>query len=116
MISAGERAQVRQLIEQTIAELEESIPRMEERMGPVSPDSAIGRLSRTDSMINAATVGMALKDTRSRLNRLRNRLLRIDAADFDRCALCGDDLSLARLMAVPDRGVCAACLDKQAGR
>lgn len=112
MLTPEQRAEIKALIERTIAELEESIPRLKERVGPVEPDAAIGRLSRTDSMINAGTVGLALQDAQTRLNRLRNRLEKIDQQDFDRCPMCQTDLSWERLLAVPDRGVCAACLTK----
>ncbi len=116
MMTDEQRAQIKQLIEQSIREIEESIPRLQERMAPVSPDSAIGRLSRTDSMMNAGTVGLALKDAQSRLARLRKRLLKIDDSDFDRCGVCMQEISMERLIAVPDRGVCPQCLTKMSKR
>lgn len=112
MITDEQRADLRALIERNIAELEVSIPRMREQMAPVAPDSAIGRLSRTDSMMNAGTVGLALKDAQARLTRLRNRLERIDDPEIDRCSICRKELGLQRLFAVPDRGMCTDCLSK----
>ena len=110
MISPAQKKHLKELMTAQIAELEASIPRLEEGAAPVSPDSAIGRLSRTDSMINAATIGMALKDARNRLTRLRNRLERIDDPAFDTCGLCGEPIPYERLKAAPDRGTCSGCM------
>jgi DnaK suppressor protein len=110
MITDSQRAELKALIIARIAELEESIPRLRERTAPVSPDAAIGRLSRTDSMINAGTAAIALKDSESRLVRLKNRLEKILSKDFDKCGLCGNQIEWGRLVAALDRGICPTCL------
>lgn len=110
MITAEQRAELKALIEARIAELEESIPRLRERTAPVAPDVAIGRLSRTDSMMNAGTAAIALKDSESRLTRLRNRLAKIDSPNFDKCGLCESQIEWGRLIAALDRGICPTCL------
>ncbi|MDK2973213.1 MAG: DnaK suppressor protein [Candidatus Sumerlaeota bacterium] len=110
MITEQERAELKTLMIDRIAELEASIARLRERVETVSPDSAIGRLSRLDSMINAGTVNQAIHDSQAKLTRLRNRLERIADADFDQCRMCGQPLSIERLRAAPDRGVCTTCL------
>jgi len=111
-MTAEQREQIKELIEAQIAQLEVSTAHMREKLGPVSPDSSIGRLSRTDSMMNAGTVGLALKDANARLTRLRNRLDRVEDETFDQCALCGKTIGMERLLAVPDRGICKECLNK----
>lgn len=63
-------------------------------------------------MMNAGTVGLVLKESLARLTRLRNRLQKIDEPDFDQCAMCGGQLTMERLRAVPDRGICAVCFTK----
>jgi len=110
MITNSQRAELKALIEERIAELEESIPGLRERTAPVAPDVAIGRLSRTDSMINAGTAAIALKEAEARLLRLRNRLAKIDSPDFDQCGLCGTQFEWGRLIAALDRGICPKCL------
>ncbi len=110
MLTENDRSRIKTLMEEQIAELEKSIPELRERSAPVSPDQAIGRLSRTDSMMNAGTVGLALKEARARLNRLRNRIDRVEDPEFDQCALCGEEIPLERLLVAPDRGVCPRCL------
>lgn len=113
MLTPEQRSEIKALIEERIAELEANIPRLEERVAPVSPDSAIGRLSRTDSMMNAGTVGLALKDSRTKLTRLRNRLAALDNPDFDQCGFCNNPIGWERLLAAPDRGICAPCLNQK---
>ncbi len=110
MITDIQRAELKALIETRIAELEESIPRLRERTAPVAPDVAIGRLSRTDSMMNAGTASIALRDSEMRLLRLRARLEKIASKDFDKCGLCGNQIEWGRLVAALDRGICPTCL------
>lgn len=113
MLTEELKAEIKALIEERIAELEANVETLRERVQPVEPDVAIGRLSRTDSMINAGTAGLALKDAQNKLTRLRNRLERIDDPAFNQCSLCNTELTPERLRAAPDRGVCAKCLQKK---
>jgi len=118
MLSTANRTELREIMETQIRELEASIISLKERMETVSPDLAIGRLSRMDSLVNQGTVEMALSEESKKLNRLRDRIQRLDEPDFGRCALCNEWISLERLKAAPDRGVCVACMQarQHAGR
>ncbi|MBX3729136.1 MAG: TraR/DksA family transcriptional regulator [Candidatus Sumerlaeia bacterium] len=113
MLTPKERKTVKAAIEAAIVEAEAMIEDLRTRAAPVSPDSAIGRLSRMDSMVNAGTARMALDQAEKKLSRLHARLDRIDDANFDVCGVCAGQLPMARLLAAPDRGVCVACLQQK---
>jgi DnaK suppressor protein len=98
-------------MEGVIKELEASVISLKERMETVSPDLAIGRISRMDSLVNQGTVEMALAEESKKLNRLRDRIQRLDDPDFGRCALCNEWIPIERLKAAPDRGVCVPCMN-----
>ncbi len=110
MLAETDRKELRRIMEDAIRDLEASVKSLKERMETVSPDLAIGRLSRMDSLVNQGTVEMALSEESKKLNRLRDRIQRLDDEDFGRCALCNEWISLERLKAAPDRGVCVACM------
>lgn len=110
MLTAEQREEIRALIEQEIAKLEESVERLRERLEVVAPDVAIGRLSRLDSMVNQGTAEMALGDAQKKLNRLMDKRARVDDPNFGRCARCEEWISIERLRAAPDRGVCVKCM------
>ena len=116
MLSPDQRSEIEQLIFAQIDELEASIQHMLERLAPVEPDVAIGRLSRMDSLVNKGTLEMSVAESQKRLNRLRDKLTRVHDADFGQCGMCGEMISLERLRAAPDRGVCVSCLQKNQKR
>jgi DnaK suppressor protein len=100
-------------MEAEIRELEASCASLRERMETVSPDLAIGRLSRMDSLVNQGTVEMALTESTRKLNRLRERIQQLDDVEYGRCALCNEWIPFERLLAAPDRGVCVPCMNKR---
>jgi RNA polymerase-binding transcription factor DksA len=110
MLSPQQIEEIRALILAQIAELETMIPSLEERTQPAEVDGTAGRLSRMDELVNRGTVEIALADSRKRLERLRNRLARISDPDFAICSSCRKPLTIERLRAVPDRGICVDCL------
>lgn len=113
VLSAQEREELRAIIEQEILSLEEQLGGMKEKMQPVEPDAAIGRLSRLDSMVNQGTVEMAATELIKRLARLRDKLTRVDDKDFGKCGVCGKWITMERLRLSPDRGICVKCLQKK---
>jgi len=109
MLSAKDREEIKFLMEEQIQELEEKLRRHREAE-PIAPDVAIGRLSRLDSMVNKQTLDMAMADAEKKLNRLRDKLSRINSDDFGKCGRCGKDIPIERLRVAPDRWTCMACI------
>ena len=112
MLKPKEREELRRLIVEQIANMEESIRSLQEIMIPVSPDAAIGRISRMDSLVNQGTAELALNDAQKRIGRLRDKLTKIDDPDFGKCAGCGEWIPIDRLRAAADKGVRMACMKK----
>jgi DnaK suppressor protein len=110
MLNTKQREEIRALIESVIAEQETMIEHLQETTAANEEDSSVGRLSRMDTLVNRGTNEMMVDNARKRIERLRNRLAKIDDADFDKCGKCGTKLTIQRLRAAPDRGVCATCL------
>ena len=79
---------------------------------PVSPDVAIGRLSRLDTMLNQGVAKTSLGQARARVRRLREALVRLDEdPDFGHCVECGDPIPIARLLALPESERCVDCAE-----
>jgi len=78
---------------------------------PVSPDNAIGRLTRMEAInsksINEAALQKA-KDTRQKLERA---LAKIDGHDFGLCRECDEPIPFARLMILPEADLCVQCAE-----
>ncbi|UCG78294.1 MAG: TraR/DksA C4-type zinc finger protein [Nitrospirota bacterium] len=94
-----------------IESLKTEIKSHEEASKPVSPDNAIGRLTRMEA-INAKSISEAsLSSARLRLKKLENTLKRIDRDDFGLCALCEEPIPLKRLMLMPETTKCVDCME-----
>ncbi len=99
----------RPVIDARLAEIDVELAGMAASTEPISPDVAVGRLSRLDSM---QMQQMALAGKR-RLEEQRNRLheagQRIEAGRYGICMNCGQDIAAERLQHQPDAVVCMPC-------
>ncbi|MFW5721789.1 MAG: TraR/DksA family transcriptional regulator, partial [Desulfohalobiaceae bacterium] len=95
-----DRSRIKQRIQTMITELRDTIESLEQDARPVSLDQPIGRLSRMDSMANQAISGRVLAESRVRLRKLEWALAHVEDEDFGICAGCGEDIPVARLLAV----------------
>lgn len=90
-------------------ELKEILILSLEATGPVSPDRAIGRLTRVDAM-QSQHLAMALRQRQQmRLQRVEQALARIEAGTYGACAKCGDEIAEARLAVAPEATLCIRC-------
>jgi DnaK suppressor protein len=102
---------IRSGIQEKIAEMEKTIRALEERAQPVSLDQPIGRISRMDSLANQAIADRMLAESRIRLLKLKSALARMHDRDFGVCAECGNDIPVARLLAMPESILCVQCAE-----
>jgi len=106
-----QRKKLEAQIQTRMQTLTEDIAAYEKLARPVSPDNAIGRLTRMEAInsqsINAAALGQA-KDTLAGLERA---LGKIDHPDFGLCRECEEPISTARLMILPETDLCVQCAE-----
>lgn len=95
-----------------IESLKKDIASLAEATRPISPDNAIGRISRMEA-INAKSVNeKALTNAKARMNGLMRALDNIGDPDFGYCAICDEEIPMGRIMLVPESGVCVKCAQK----
>jgi len=99
----------RSRLEALRAELEAALSADDEATNPVSPDRAIGRLTRQDAM-QAQQMALELRRrNRMRLEQVRRALERIEEGDYGFCTRCEDPISDARLEVRPEAPLCVDC-------
>ncbi len=103
-------AQLRDELERQLAKLEKSMSVTDEALKTVELDqSAVGRLSRMDSL---QSQGMA-KGLRERelvgLALIQEALRRLDGGTYGVCTECGGEVAFERLLVFPESGTCAPC-------
>lgn len=95
-----------------IERIKVEIPRLKVLLKPVSPDNAIGRISRMDNIVNQSVAEAQLSKAKVRLVRLKEALKRVDEdEDFGLCIDCGDPIPMARLKAMPETEFCVECAE-----
>ena len=76
---------------------------------PVSPDNAIGRLTRMEAINSKSINEAALRKARTTRSLLEKALRTIDSEDFGLCRDCEEPIAFARLMAMPEAALCVVC-------
>ena len=89
-----------------------SIKALEKTVKPVSPDSAIGRLTRMEA-INAKSISEAsLRSFKVKLEKLNRARAKLDDPDFGICIRCEEPIPVKRIMLMPETALCVSCADR----
>ena len=75
----------------------------------ISPDVAIGRLSRLDAMQIQEIAKEGERRREERLPRLEIALEKIDTGEYGKCTRCGDWIAYERLAEQPETEHCSGC-------
>lgn len=106
-------AQVEELssvLEKDLAKLERSMRVTDEAMRPIELDqSAVGRLSRMDSLQNQGLTRNLQEREQVKLALVVAALRRIESSTYGVCSDCGEGLPFERLMVFPEAPTCAVC-------
>jgi DnaK suppressor protein len=77
---------------------------------PVKLDqTAVGRLSRMDSLRNQGMARNLQERERVKLAHIEGALRRIEEGTYGLCVACGSEMPFGRLYVVPETPTCAAC-------
>ncbi|MDL1968146.1 MAG: conjugal transfer protein TraR [Deltaproteobacteria bacterium] len=94
------REKLKNHIKEKIEGLKENIKSYQLLTQPISPDNAIGRLSRMEA-INIQSINEAvLNNSKQTLSKLERALTMIDDPDFGLCCECEELIPFARLMII----------------
>ena len=109
-LTAAQIAEFRDELERQLAKLEKSMTVTDEALKTVELDqSAVGRLSRMDSLQNQS-LAKGLRERESvNLAQIQEALRRLEAGSFGVCTACGGPVAAERLFVVPESGTCASC-------
>ncbi|MCH2081213.1 MAG: TraR/DksA C4-type zinc finger protein [Saprospiraceae bacterium] len=111
-MTAEERTILKSKIEATIIQTEDEIRQLEKMTQPISPENAIGRVSRMDAINNKSVAEASLRSASRKLNNLKLALSKIDSPAFGICTRCKKPIPSARLMFMPQSTRCVHCADR----
>ena len=100
---------IRKLLNSEIVKTEEKVIRYEDLAQPISPDNAIGRVSRMDAINNKSIVDAALRKAKEHLRGLKSSLDKLDSSDFGVCVKCKKNIPIERILLAPQSSFCVNC-------
>jgi DnaK suppressor protein len=101
--------EMRERLQSRAAELGDTIARIDGAIAPVSPNNAIGRLTRLDAMQATSMRRAVARDHDLELQNVARALKAISAGEYGVCRRCKEDIARARLRAKPEAFLCVAC-------
>ncbi|MEE4197446.1 MAG: TraR/DksA C4-type zinc finger protein [Bacteroidales bacterium] len=107
-----QRKKIKEVIHSQIKKAEQKIEELQEFTQPIAPDCAIGRVSRMDAINNKSIYDASMRNTRQRLEQLKQVLKLTGDADFGICTQCRQSIPFERLKIRPEIRLCANCLKR----
>lgn len=110
--SENELSDIKIKILSEIDKTADAVNKLEELTKPISPENAIGRVSRMDAINNRSVNEAALEKTSKKLKHLKVALSKIDDSDFGLCRRCNNQIPIGRIILMPHTNLCVACASK----
>ncbi len=107
-----QRIEAKQSIENSILATQTDIASLKELTKPISPENAIGRVSRMDAINNKSVNEAALRNAINRLALLESALQRINKENFGLCIRCNNPIPIQRILLMPQSNRCVHCASR----
>ena len=104
-----EKIDIKARVVTEIEKTNNSIADYRELTKPISPENAIGRISRMDAINNKSVAEAALRQAEGKLKNLQNVLESIDNKDFGLCLKCQQTIPIGRILLMPQSRHCVNC-------
>jgi len=96
-------------IREELSGIDAEIAELEDVTRPISPENAIGRVSRMDALGNKMVNEQVLASARERKLKLETALGKADSPEFGLCMACMQPISPERFLAIPEAVLCVKC-------
>lgn len=106
-----EQAHYRTRLEDLAATLRQHLAGSKDAAAPVSPDRAIGRLTRQEALQSQQIALEVRRRAQQQLQRIEHALELIRQNRYGCCARCGEIIGKERLDFAPDTFLCVPCID-----
>ena len=92
-----------------ITETELKIKEYNKLSQPIPPENSIGRISRMDAINNKSVLEAALRELKSKIEKLKRVKKKINSAEFGLCIKCKKSIPYGRIILVPEAEKCVKC-------
>lgn len=97
------------VLRELVAELEALIALADPSQESITPDKAIGRLTRMEAIQAQQMSQEGRRRQEKRLAAARRALERIEEGTYGRCVRCGAEIAEGRLEFMPESALCVQC-------
>ena len=104
-----QRKDIKEKVLQEIEKTNLSVADYRDMTKPISPENAVGRISRMDAINNKSVAEAALRQAESKLKNLNLVLNAIDSKDFGICLKCQKTIPIGRILLMPQSRFCVNC-------
>lgn len=104
-----DKKEVEKLVISEIKKVKSNISELKDLTKPISPENAIGRVSRMDAINNKSINEASLRKAEEKLDKLKAALTKIDDKDFGICVRCKKQIPVGRIMLMPQSNKCVNC-------
>lgn len=105
----NKKQQIAQRLKEEIETTSKLVEKYRELTKPITPENAIGRISRMDAINNKSVNQLALTNAEVKLNNLKIALSKMDDDDFGICVRCKQAIPLGRILLRPQSVFCVNC-------
>ena len=108
-MNPDQRKELETRFDEAIAQTQKDIAALIDLTKPISPENAIGRISRMDAINNKSVNEASLRKTQAKLINLEKAFKKINNDDFGFCVQCKLPIPLGRIMLMPQSTKCVNC-------
>jgi DnaK suppressor protein len=108
-VTQAEKDEIKNKVIAEIAKTEKTIAEYKEMTKPISPENAIGRISRMDAINNKSVAEAALRQAQAKLSKLSEVLESVADKDFGLCLKCKRPIPIGRILLMPQSRYCVNC-------
>lgn len=91
------------------AEIEAALRQEDPTKESITPDNAIGRLTRMEAIQAQSMSQEGRRRQQSRLQKIERALERIEKGSYGTCVKCGEEIPKGRLEIMPESALCVKC-------
>ena len=104
-----EKYKIINILKDQIQETQQRIYKYKKLSQPVSPENAIGRVSRMDAINNKSIVEAALRESEKKLIKLKLVQKNLNKISFGICSKCKSNIPIGRMLLKPESQHCVNC-------
>ena len=102
---------IKQHLLQVMQQCAEDMENLQQSSKPISPDNAIGRLTRMEAINSKSVADENIRKLQQRIVKLKAAIKRVEDDEYGICLKCEDEISANRLKSVPEATLCIKCAE-----